>query len=88
MKIVEILEKIVEMYKSVKKNFFLFCMCKMVKITKEKWRKNRVEVIIFKGKKWLKETNIKDQLKQSKLSAATLQYSSEFRKKMAKITRL
>ena len=68
------------MYRFVKKKFVLFCMCKMVKITKEKWRKNRVEVIIFKGKKWLKETNIKDQLKQSKLSAVTLQYSSEVRK--------
>ena len=42
--------------------------------------KNGVEVIVFNGKKWLNETNIKDQLKHSNLAAATLQYSSELRK--------
>ena len=42
--------------------------------------KNGVEVIIFTGKKWLNETNIKDQLKLSNLAAVTLQYSSELRK--------
>ena len=49
----------------------------MVEITKETWKKNGVEVIIFNGKKWLNETNIKDQLKHSNLAAVTLQYSSE-----------
>ena len=42
--------------------------------------KNDVEVIVFNGKKWLNETNIKDQLKHSDLAAVTLQYSSELRK--------
>ena len=35
----------------------------MVEITKETWERNDVEVIVFNGKKWLNETNIKDQLK-------------------------
>ena len=52
----------------------------MVEITKETWGKNGVEVIIFNGKRWLNETNIKDQLKHSNLSVVTLQYSSELRK--------
>ena len=42
--------------------------------------KNGVEVIAFNGKKWLNETNIKDQLKHSNLATVTLQYSSELRK--------
>ena len=42
--------------------------------------KNGVEVIIFNSKKWLNETNIKDQLKQSNSAVVTLQYSSELRK--------
>ena len=37
-------------------------MCKMFKITKKTWERNGVEVIVFNGKKWLNETNIKDQL--------------------------
>ena len=52
----------------------------MVEITKETWGKNGAEVIVFNGKKWLNETNIKDQLKNSNLAAVTLQYSSELRK--------
>ena len=52
----------------------------MVKIIKEKSGKNGVEVIVFNGKKWLNETNIKVQLKYSNLAAVTLQYSSELRK--------
>ena len=50
--------------------------------------KNGVEVIVFNGKKWLNETNIKsikwlngtnvkDQLKHSNLVAFTLQYSTD-----------
>ena len=35
---------------------------------------------VFNGKKWLNETNIKDQLKHSNLAAATLQHFSELRK--------
>ena len=52
----------------------------MVEVTKETWERNGVEVIVFNGKKWLNETNIKDQLKHSNLAAVTLQYSSELRK--------
>ena len=48
----------------IKRNFFVLCLCKMAEITNELWKKNGVEVIIFNGKKWLNETNIKDQLKQ------------------------
>ena len=58
----------------------MFCVYKIVEITKEKWGKNEVEVIIFNGKKWLNETNIKYQLKHSNLAAVTLQYSSELKK--------
>ena len=42
--------------------------------------KNGVEVIVFNGKKWLNETNIKDQLKHSNLATVTLQYYTELRK--------
>ena len=35
----------------------------MVEITKETWERTSVEVIVFNGKKWLNETNIKDQSK-------------------------
>ena len=52
----------------------------MFEITKERWGKNGVEVIVFNGKKWLSETNIKDQLKHSNLAAVTLHSSSELRK--------
>ena len=52
----------------------------MVQITKEAWEINAVEVIVFNGKKWLNEANIKDRLKHSNLPAVTLQCSSELRK--------
>ena len=52
----------------------------MVKITKETWERNGVEVIVFNGKKWLNETNTKDQLKYSNLAALTLQYPPKYRK--------
>ena len=42
--------------------------------------KNGVEVIAFKGIKWLNEKKIEDQLKHSNLPAVTLQYFSELRK--------
>ena len=80
MKIAEILEKTVKMNRFKNIYIFLFGIYKMVEITKETWKKNGVEVIIFNGKKWLNETNIKDQLKHSNLAAVTLQYSSERRK--------
>ena len=51
----------------------------MVEIT-ETWQESGVEVIVFKDKKGLNETNIKDQLKHSNLAAVTLQYSTELRK--------
>ena len=52
----------------------------MVEVTTKTWERNGVEVIVFNGKKWLNETNIKDQLIHSNLAAATLQYLSELRK--------
>ena len=42
--------------------------------------KNGIEVIVFNGKKWLNETNIKDQLKHSNLVAVTRYYPPELRK--------
>ena len=39
MKIVEILEKIMEMHRFKKYIFFLFCVYKMVEITNETWKK-------------------------------------------------
>ena len=45
------------------KNIFLFCMYKTIKISKETWGKNDVEVIIFNGKKWLNEKHIETKLK-------------------------
>ena len=41
----------------------------MVKITKETWRKNGVEVIVFNGKKWLNEKYIEKRLRHSNLPA-------------------
>ena len=52
----------------------------MVKITKETWEENGVEVIVFNGKKWLNQKHREEQLKHSNLAAVTLQYSSEFKK--------
>ena len=52
----------------------------MVEITNETCERNGVEVIVFNGKKWLNETNIKDHIKHSNLAAVTLQYYSGLRK--------
>ena len=57
----------------------------MVKITKEKWEENGVEVIVFNGKKWLNEKDIEEQLRHSNLPAVTLQYFSELRKQRQKL---
>ena len=62
------------------KNIFLFCVYKIVEITKETSEENVVEVIVFNGKKWPNETNIKDQLKHSSLAAVTVQYPLKYRK--------
>ena len=43
--------------------------------------KNGVEVIIFNGKKWLNEKDIKTQLEHSNLVAVTIKYSLKLRKK-------
>ena len=51
MKIAEILEKTVKMNRFKNIYIFLFGIYKMVEITKETWKKNGVEVIIFNGKK-------------------------------------
>ena len=56
------LEKMAEMQK-FKNTYFLFCVYKMVEITKETWKRNGVEVIVFKGEKWLNKANIKDLIK-------------------------
>ena len=69
----------------LKKNFFLFCMYKMVDISRKTWTKNGVEVIVFNGKKWLNEKHVKEQLKHSNLAATILQYSSELRKRRQEI---
>ena len=50
----------------------------MVEITKQTRESNDVEVIVFNGKKWLNETNIKDQLKG--LDTRIRQYNNLFRK--------
>ena len=42
--------------------------------------KNGVEVIVFNGRKWINETNIKDQLRHPNLAAVTLQHTPELRK--------
>ena len=42
----------------------------MAEITKEPWAKKGMEVMMFNGKKWLNEANVKDQLKQSNLLRA------------------
>ena len=60
-------------------------MYKMVEITKETWKKCRIEVIIFNGKKWLNEKHIEDQLKHSNLPTVTNQYCSEFKKQRQEI---
>ena len=52
----------------------------MVKITKEKWEENGVEVMVVNGKKGLNKKHIEEQLKNSNLAATKLQYSSELRK--------
>ena len=52
----------------------------MLKIKKETWGKNGVEVIIFNDKKSLNEKHIEKQLEHSNLPALTLQYSPELKK--------
>ena len=39
------------MHRFFLKNIFLFCIYKMVEITKETWGKNGVKLIVFNGKK-------------------------------------
>ena len=46
----------------------------MVRITKEKWIKNSVEVIVFNGIKWLNEKHIERQLGHANLVAITQGY--------------
>ena len=52
----------------------------MIKITKETWRKNGVQVIVVNGIKWLNETNIEKQLGHSRLRNITSKYPSKCRK--------
>ena len=42
--------------------------------------KNGIEVMVFNGKKWLNETNMKDQLKHSNWAAVILHYPRKYRK--------
>ena len=69
------------------KNIFLFCMYKMTEITKQTWEKDGVEVIFFKGKKWLNEKHIEIQLEHSNLPTITNKYPLKLKKKI-KITKL
>ena len=63
----------------------MFCMYKMVNISRKTWERNGVEVIIFNGKKWLNEKHIETQLGHANVPAITLQYSSELRKQRQKL---
>ena len=65
----------------LKKNIFLFCMYKMVEISKKLWQKNGVEIIIFNGKKWLNEKHVEEQLDHANLPAVTNQYFPELKNK-------
>ena len=47
--------------------------------------KNGLEVIVFKGKKWLCEKHIEDQLKHSNLPVISLKCSPEFRKQRQEV---
>ena len=80
MKIVRILKKIVRIHKLKKNYIFLFCVYKMVEITRETWGQNGAEVIVSGGKKWLNARHIETQLGHANLPSLTLQYSSELRK--------
>ena len=66
------------MHRLKKKIYFV--MYKLTRISRETWRENGVEVIVFNDKKWLNETNIKKQLGHANLAAVTLQYPSKYRK--------
>ena len=57
----------------------------MVNISKNAWRKNGVEVIVFNGKKWLNEKHVEEQLKHSNLPAVTNQYDPELKKQRQEI---
>ena len=48
-------------------------------------KKNRVEVIVFNGKKWLNEKHVKEQLKHSNLPAVANQYDPEVKKQRQEI---
>ena len=52
----------------------------MVDISTKTWRKNGVEVIVFKDKKWLNEKLIETQLCHANLPSITSEYSSKLRK--------
>ena len=62
------------MHRFKKNTFFCFVHIKWLKLLKKHGKR-----MLFK--KWLNETNIKDRIKHSNLAAATLQYSSEPRKR-------
>ena len=53
----------------------LFC------ISRKRWRKNGVEVIVFNSKMWLNEKHVEEQLEHSNLAAVANQYSSELIKR-------
>ena len=52
----------------------------MVFITKETWRSNGVEVIVFNGKKWLNGKHIEEQLEHSNLREVTSKCPLDLRK--------
>ena len=43
------------------KKYISFVYVRMIENTKETWKRNNVEVIVFKDKKWLREKHIEEQ---------------------------
>ena len=82
-KIIGVLEKIMEIHRL--KKIFFFCICKIVDINRKTWEQNGVEVILFKGKKWLNQKHIEDQLGHIHLPAITNKFSSMYKKQKQRL---
>ena len=75
-----VIDKIVTLTKSKKKNFFL-CMYKMVNINKDTKKNNDIETIVDSiGRLWLNERNIDEKLGHKNLPAITNKYDQEYKK--------
>ena len=69
-----VIDKIVTLTKSKKKNFFL-CMYKMVNINKDTKKNNDIQTIVDSiGRLWLNERNIDEKLGHKNLPAITNKY--------------